>query len=112
MQSKPIFYFDLGTDLGIDTVPVNSLVHIKDVSGEPRQVLKVQQGTLDGASTILDFLGTSANFEEIEGGSALAVVSDTSLVTNSTQVTNIITIQQADYDSLGSYEAGYVYIII
>lgn len=43
-------------------------------------------------------------------GSGL-VVSDTSLVANSTEITNVVVISQANYDALGTYSDTTLYVI-
>ena len=111
MYKNPIYQFDLNTDTGIDSVPVDALVHIKDSdgSGTPRQVLKIDNTGLTSSSTITDFLGNSSLYEEVLDN---AIVSDTSLVTNSSQIKNIVQISQTDYDNLGSTSSDTMYVII
>jgi len=113
MYKNPIYQFDLNTDTGIDSVPVDALVHIKDSdgSGTPRQVLKIDNTGLTSSSTITDFLGDSSLWKELSG-TPNAIVSDTSLVTNSSQIKNIVQISQTDYDNLGSTSSDTMYVII
>jgi len=67
MDTKPIYHFNDATETGIDKVPANAKVYIldSDGSGTPKEVTKVAMGTLDGTSTIADFLNDSTLFKEV-----------------------------------------------
>ncbi len=67
MKTKPIFIFDALTDTGIDEIPVDALVIVKDADGNnnPIQVVKTSLGTLTETSTIEDFLSTETIFSNI-----------------------------------------------
>jgi hypothetical protein len=112
MYKNPIFHFDATTETGIDTIPSDALVYIKDVSGSPKQVLKIDNTGMTSSSTVQDFLDDTNLWKEIPDGPLNAIVSDTSLVTNSSQITNIVQISQSDYDNLGSYDSSTMYVII
>ena len=72
MKTNPIFQFGATTDTGIDIVPVGAKVLIvdSDGSGTPKEVLKIDLGTLDGTSTVSDFLNDNTLFKEISAGTA------------------------------------------
>jgi hypothetical protein len=67
MKTNPIFQFNTTTDTGINEVPAGAKVLIidGDGSGTPKEVIKTALGTLDGDSTIADFLANSSLFSEV-----------------------------------------------
>lgn len=76
--------------------------------GEPAfemdtNVLKVG----DGATAYNDLDSISGG----GGGSSNAIVSNTATIPNSSQITNMVTISQSDYDNLSSYDSNTVYFI-
>jgi len=63
---KPNYNFNRTIDTGIDEVPVDAIVYIKmDSAGKQRQLQKLSNGTLDGTSTIADFLNDSSLHKEL-----------------------------------------------
>ena len=77
MKTNPIFQFNSTTETGIDKVPENAMVLIKDSdgAGTPMQVIKTALGSLDSTSTVQDFLndvslyaGIEATLSEVNGG--------------------------------------------
>jgi len=67
MKTNPIFQFNTTTDTGINRVPVGAKILIidNDGNGTPKEVIKIDLGTLDETSTIADFLNDSSLFTEI-----------------------------------------------
>jgi len=113
MFKNPVFHFNASTDTGIDEIPLDSLVYIKDSdgSGTAKQVLKTDGTGLTGTSTIADFLGNTALWKEVPGGDPDTVVSDITGITGASKIDNIVKISQTDYDNLGSYDSATLYII-
>ncbi len=67
MKTNPIFHFDNVNSTGIDIVPTNCTVVIKDFdgNGNSKQLLKIALGTLTETSTIEDFLANSIHFKTL-----------------------------------------------
>jgi hypothetical protein len=67
MKTNPIFQFNATTDTGIDSVPIGAKILIidNDGNGTPKEVIKINLGTLDETSTIADFLNDSTLYSEI-----------------------------------------------
>jgi len=65
MIKKPIYTFNNTTSLGVFEVPLNSIVHIEDLSGKTKLVEKISNGTMNASSTIQDFLDDSALYLDI-----------------------------------------------
>jgi hypothetical protein len=108
MKTNPIFHFDATTDTGINEVPVGGIVYIKDSdgSGAPKQVQKIALGTLDGSSTIADFLGDGTLYNELPSG---GIQNDTTGTT--TTVAKVWSGTQSEYDNLTSYDSTTLYFI-
>ncbi len=87
MKRKPTYCFDDLASLGIDEVPNEAKVVIKDNgSGGLREVLKVANTGLDATSTIGDFLADTGLYREIEGGIAEIIAGENIVVTNGNEV--------------------------
>lgn len=66
MQIKPIYIFDNEASTGIDEVPVDSIVIVKNNNNfETEQVLKEDLGTLTALSTIGDFLAETSIYSPV-----------------------------------------------
>ncbi|RKZ24617.1 hypothetical protein DRQ26_07205 [bacterium] len=74
MTIKPMYIFDATTDTGIDKVPVDATITIKDSdgAGTASQVVKLANTGMTGTSTIADFLADETLFRSISssGGSS------------------------------------------
>ena len=79
MQIKPIYMFDDTNDTGINKVPDNAMVMIKDSDGAGtlKQILKISNTNLDDNSTISDFLNDSNLFSEMPTGSTGDIIGGT-----------------------------------
>lgn len=69
MKNNPVWHFDDTTQTGINTVPLDAKIIIKDSDGNgtPKELLKIAAGALDETSTIADFLNDSTLFAELGG---------------------------------------------
>ena len=94
MQIKPIWSFDNKDSKRINEVPVGGRVYIEDWSGYPREVIKKTMGSLDGTTTIEDFLGDETLFSEI------AISSKADAIPGAGVIENIVSISQEDYEAL------------
>ena len=65
MRRKPIYHFDGLVSLGIDKVPNDAKVVIKDATGGLREVLKTANTGMTSVSTIADFLADSGLYKEL-----------------------------------------------
>jgi hypothetical protein len=66
----------------------------------------------DAAFTLV-YVGSTVGWKVVpyQGTAIPSVRSDATGITGASAIDNIVTISQADYDSLGSYDGGTVYII-
>ncbi len=69
MQIKPTYIFEDTTSTGIDKVPLNAAVIIKDSdgTGTPAHVIKIDQGVMDQNTTIATFLADGTLFGDMMG---------------------------------------------
>lgn len=65
MKNKSIFTFRDVTSLGIETVPMNSLIIINAVLGAPKAVIIIDDTGLDNTSTIQNFLDDPSLYKEV-----------------------------------------------
>ncbi len=98
MIKNPIYQFEDETSMGIDVVPDDVVVLIKDYdSTGPKQVLKVAHGGLTNLSTIEDFILTTGNWIEVGGGVVasgpdLAIQAEVNMGTNDIKYVSPLTL--------------------
>ncbi len=65
MYKNPIYHFDNTTETGINIIPNDTLILIKDVDNYPKQVIKIDNTGMTSSSTIQDFLDDTSLWKSV-----------------------------------------------
>lgn len=110
MTIKPIYHFDTVTETGVDKVPNDATIIIRDDgTGFPKQVQKLDGTGLTATSTISDFLADLTLHQEVVPIDQDVIKAETIGTTSIT--TAVWTGTQLEYDSLGEYHGSTLYFL-
>ncbi len=107
MKISPTYIFDTINEVGINKVPVDALIVIKDADGNGNSldVIKIAPGELNNNSTVNDFLSDTLLFKQ-------RIKSVTSIAKDGTEsLGNIVRSTKVNYDNITNKDPDTIYVL-